>query len=213
MMPLILKAGRADCRRRNEVSGSENNIASGYVFEIDDFAKFEGKTGPYIQYAIARINSILRKAGEIKPGKIVITNPEERDLALKLMQLNNIVLRTHEAKEPSIISDYAYTLAQAFSSFYNTSPIMSAATPEQAASRLQIAKIVRDVLTLLLNLLGIEAPEVMLKKQSDKSFIDKKKGTVLMPFFILIIIRNQLRKFPSASHSLYVSKNSPRAIP
>ena len=142
----------------------KNNIASGYVFEIDDFAKFEGKTGPYIQYAIARINSILRKAGEIKPGKIVITNPEERDLALKLMQLNNIVLRTHEAKEPSIISDYAYTLAQAFSSFYNTSPIMSAATPEQAASRLQIAKIVRDVLTLLLNLLGIEAPEVMLKK-------------------------------------------------
>ena len=47
----------------------------------------------------------------------MITNPEERDLALKLMQLNNIVLRTHEAKEPSIISDYAYTLAQAFSSF------------------------------------------------------------------------------------------------
>lgn len=145
----------------------KNNIASGYVFEIDDFAKFEGKTGPYIQYAIARINSILRKAGEIKPGKVMITNPEERDLALKLMQLNNIVLRTHEAKEPSIISDYAYTLAQAFSSFYNTSPIMSAETPELAASRLQMAKLVRDVLTLLLYLLGIEAPEVMLKKAGE----------------------------------------------
>lgn len=145
----------------------KNNIASGYVFEIDDFAKFEGKTGPYIQYAIARINSILRKAGEIKPGKVMITNPEERDLALKLMQLNNIVLRTHEAKEPSIISDYAYTLAQAFSSFYNTSPIMSAETSELAASRLQIATLVRDVLTLLLYLLGIEAPEVMLKKAGE----------------------------------------------
>ena len=145
----------------------KNNIASGYVFEIDDFAKFEGKTGPYIQYAIARINSILRKAGEIKPGKVMITNPEERDLALKLMQLNNIVLRTHEAKEPSIISDYAYTLAQAFSSFYNTSPIMSAETTELAASRLQMAKLVRDVLTLLLYLLGFEAPEVMLKKAGE----------------------------------------------
>lgn len=142
----------------------KNNIASGYVFEIDDFAKFEGKTGPYIQYAIARINSILRKAGNIKPGRIIITNPEERDLALKLMQLNSIILRTHEAKEPSIISDYAYTLAQTFSSFYNASPIMSAETPELAASRLQIAKIVRDVLALLLYLLGIEAPEIMLKK-------------------------------------------------
>lgn len=145
----------------------KNNIASGYVFELDDFAKFEGKTGPYIQYAVARINSILRKAGELKPGAVVITNQEERDLALKLMQLNNIVMRAHEAKEPSIISDYAYTLAQTFSSFYNASPIMSAASPELAASRLQLAKIVRDVLTLLLYLLGIEAPEVMLKKQSD----------------------------------------------
>lgn len=142
----------------------KNNIASGYVFEVDDFAKFDGKTGPYIQYAIARINSILRKAGDIKPGKVIISNAEERDLALKLMQLSNIIMRTQEAKEPSIISDYAYTLAQTFSSFYNTSPIMSAESQELASSRLQLAKLVRDVLTLLLYLLGIEAPEVMLKK-------------------------------------------------
>ena len=142
----------------------KNNIASGYVFEVDDFAKFDGKTGPYIQYAIARINSILRKAGNIKPGKVIISNAEERDLALKLMQLSNIIMRTQEAKEPSIISDYAYTLAQTFSSFYNASPIMSAESQELASSRLQLAKLVRDVLTLLLYLLGIEAPEVMLKK-------------------------------------------------
>lgn len=142
----------------------KNNIASGYVFEVDDFAKFDGKTGPYIQYAIARINSILRKAGDINPGKVIISNAEERDLALKLMQLSNIIMRTQEAKEPSIISDYAYTLAQTFSSFYNTSPIMSAESQELASSRLQLAKLVRDVLTLLLYLLGIEAPEVMLKK-------------------------------------------------
>lgn len=142
----------------------KNNIASGYVFEVDDFAKFDGKTGPYIQYAIARINSILRKAGDIKPGKVIISNAEERDLALKLMQLSNIIMRTQEAKEPSIISDYAYTLAQTFSSFYNASPIMSAESRDLASSRLQLAKLVRDVLTLLLYLLGIEAPEVMLKK-------------------------------------------------
>ena len=135
----------------------KNNIASGYIFELDDFAKFDGKTGPYIQYAVARINSILRKAGALKGGNVVISNAEERDLALKIMQLNNIVMRAHEAKEPSIISDYAYTLAQTFSSFYNTSPIMSAETP-------QLAALVRDILTLLLNLLGIEAPEIMLKK-------------------------------------------------
>ena len=82
---------------------------------------------------------------------------------MKLLQLNNTVYRAFTEYEPSIISDYAYTLAQIFSSFYNASPIISAETPQLAASRLQLAKLVRDVLALLLYLLGIEAPEVMLK--------------------------------------------------
>lgn len=145
----------------------KNNIASGYIFDLDDFAKFDGKTGPYIQYAVARINSILRKAAEtgIKPAGIIISNKEEKDLALKLAQFNSVVMRAHSEKEPSIISDYAYTLAQTFSSFYNASSIMNAETPELASSRLRLAKLVRDMLKLLLELLGIEAPEVMLKKQ------------------------------------------------
>ena len=144
----------------------KNNIASGYAFEIDDFAKFDGKTGPYIQYAVARINSIMRKAeaAGIKPGKVIISNKEERELALKIAQLNTIIMRTHHDKEPSIISDYAYTLAQAFSSFYNAASIMNAETPELAASRLRLAVLTRDILKQLLYLLGIKAPEVMLKK-------------------------------------------------
>lgn len=144
----------------------KNNTASGYVFELDDFAKFEGKTGPYIQYAIARINSIVRKASEngINPGTITISNREERDLALKLAQLNAVIMRAHAEKEPSILSDYAYTLAQTFSTFYNASSIMNAEDTILAASRLKLAKLVRDILKLLLYLLGIKSPEVMLKK-------------------------------------------------
>ena len=144
----------------------KNNTASGYVFDLDDFAKFEGRTGPYIQYAIARINSILRKAAEkdLRPAKIMITNREERELALKIAQLNTAVMRAHQEKEPSIIADYAYTLAQVFSSFYNASPIMGAETKELAQSRLALAKLLKDILEKLLYLLGIEAPEVMLKK-------------------------------------------------
>ncbi len=141
----------------------KNNIASGYVFELDDFANFDGKTGPYIQYAVARINSIMRKNQNLVPGAVVITNPEERALGLKLTQLSSIVFRAEADKEPSVISDYAYTLAQLFSSFYNASPIMGAETPEIAASRLALAKLTRDVLVKLLYLLGIEAPEAMLK--------------------------------------------------
>ena len=133
---------------------------------MEDFAKFEGKTGPYIQYAIARINSILRKAKEnnVTPKQIVIANNEERCLALKIAQLNAAVWRAHNEKEPSIIADYAYTLAQVFSSFYNASPIMTAETAEQKESRLALAKLVRDILVKLLYLLGIDSPEVMLKK-------------------------------------------------
>ena len=143
----------------------KNSIASGYVFDLEDFAKFDGKTGPYIQYAIARINSILRKAEafNIEKGAIIINNDDERSLALKLAQIENIVFRAHNDKEPSIIADYAYTLAQTFSGFYNACPIMNAEDKNIMQSRLSLAYMVKETLTLMLFLLGIEAPEVMLK--------------------------------------------------
>lgn len=143
----------------------KNTITSGYIFELDDFAKFEGKTGPYIQYAIARINSVLRKAqaNVLSFGAIVLQAPEERTLALKLAQVHNVVMRAHTEKEPSIIAEYTYNLAQTFSTFYNACPVMTAQTPELVSSRLKLAKLTRDVLKLMLYLLGIEAPEVMLK--------------------------------------------------
>lgn len=146
----------------------KNTIGSGYVFELEDFAKFEGKTGPYIQYAVARINSMLRKAkaNGMTFGKVVLKASEERTLALKLAQLHNVVMRAHNEKEPSIIADYTYTLAQTFSTFYNACSVMNAESSELAASRLTLAKLVRDVLTLMLCLLGIEAPEVMLKAEN-----------------------------------------------
>lgn len=146
----------------------KNTIVSGYIFDLEDFAKFEGKTGPYIQYAIARINSILRKAKEnsMDFGNIVLQAPEERVLALKLAQVHNVVMRAHSEKEPSIIADYAYSLAQIFSTFYSACPIISAGVSNLAASRLKLAKLVRDILTLMLYLLGIEAPEIMLKSEN-----------------------------------------------
>lgn len=146
----------------------KNTISSGYMFELDDFAKFEGKTGPYIQYAIARINSVLRKAtaNGLQEGKIILNMPEERTLALKLAQIHNVVMRAHSDKEPSIIAEYAYNLAQSFSTFYNACSVMNAESAQLAASRLRLAKLTRDVLKLALYLLGIEAPEVMLKAEN-----------------------------------------------
>ena len=74
-------------------------------------------------------------------------------------------MRAYAEAEPSILSDYAYTLAQTFSSFYNVSSIMNAEDKILASSRLRLAGLTRDVLKLLLKLLGIRSPEVMLKKQ------------------------------------------------
>jgi arginyl-tRNA synthetase len=105
----------------------------------------------------------MRKNADVQAGKIIITNNEERNLALKIAQMSNVIMRSASEKEPSIISDYAYTLAQLFSSFYNASPVKGAETVEIASSRVGLAKLTRDVLTTLLYLLGIEAPEVMPK--------------------------------------------------
>lgn len=143
----------------------KNTASSGYIFDVEDFAKFEGKTGPYIQYAIARINSVLRKAEEngMNTGAIILLEPDERALALKLAAFENTINRAAAEKEPSIIADYAYNLAQIFSSFYNTCPMMTADDAKIKASRLALAKLVRNMLKQLLYLLGIDSPEKMLK--------------------------------------------------
>ena len=91
------------------------------------------------------------------PGAAVLSVYNE------LAQVENIITRAYNDKEPSIIADYAYTLSQTFSSFYNACPIMAASDKSLAQSRLKLAFLVCKTLKLMLNLLGIEAPEKMLK--------------------------------------------------
>lgn len=143
----------------------KSTVGSGYIFDLEDFAKFEGKTGPYIQYAVARINSILRKAADLDltEGEVIIKEPDERTLSLKIAGFENAVWRASEIYEPSIIADYVYNLAQIFSSFYNTCPILSISDQKLISSRLKLARLTRDVLKCSLYLLGIESPEKMLK--------------------------------------------------
>ncbi len=139
-----------------------NNISSDYIFDTDNFANFEGKTGPYMQYAIARINSIMKKT-ELTAGDMHISENEERKLALKLADFHNAIIKAYEDKEPSIISDYAYGLAQTFSSFYNACSIMKA-EEKIAKSRISLALLTKKQLQLCLDLLGISYLDEMLKK-------------------------------------------------
>ena len=136
----------------------KNNIASGYVFELDDFANFDGKTGPYIQYAVPESIRSCAKS-ESGAGRGCHHQPRRTRSRVKADAIKQHRFRAEADKEPSVISDYAYTLAQLFSSFYNASPIMGAETSEIAVSRLALAKLTRDVLVKLLYLLGIERPK------------------------------------------------------
>ncbi len=140
-----------------------NHPVANYVFDLDRFMRFEGKTGPYLQYAAVRIKSILRKAeaqGD-KPGKILPPEPGERDLLLALGALPDAIAAAYEERGPNKIADYAFGLAQTFSSYYNQFHILSEQNKALLQSRLALCAVTLRTLELSLSLLGIEVPERM----------------------------------------------------
>ncbi|MFZ0268610.1 arginine--tRNA ligase [Caulobacter sp.] len=141
----------------------QNFRGTSYVFDLDRFTSFEGKTGPYLLYQSVRIKSILRKAAEQKviSGPIVVGEPAERDLTLLLDAFEGALSEAYDKKAPNFIAEHAYKLAQTFSKFYAACPILSADEPAVRASRLALAETTLKQLELALNLLGIEAPERM----------------------------------------------------
>jgi arginyl-tRNA synthetase len=141
----------------------QNFRGTSYVFDLDRFTSFEGKTGPYLLYQSVRIKSILRKAAEQKvvSGPIVVGEPAERDLTLLLDAFEGALSEAYDKKAPNFIAEHAYKLAQTFSKFYAACPILSADDEATRASRLALAETTLKQLELALNLLGIEAPERM----------------------------------------------------
>jgi arginyl-tRNA synthetase len=141
----------------------QNFRGTSYVFDLDRFTSFEGKTGPYLLYQSVRVKSLLRKAADegATAGPIVIAEPSERDLALTLDAFDQAVAEAYDKKAPNAVAEHAYRLAQAFSKFYGACPILAAPTPEIRASRLSLAAAVLAQLETALNLLGVETPERM----------------------------------------------------
>ncbi|MES1156830.1 MAG: arginine--tRNA ligase [Alphaproteobacteria bacterium] len=139
-----------------------NFRGTSYVFDLDRFMSFEGKTGPYLLYQAVRIKSILRKAEEqgVKAGAIAVSEPAERALALALDAFDGAFDAAIEKRAPHFLAEHAYALAQAFSGFYSHCPILPE-TGEVRASRLALATATLKQLALTLDLLGIEIPERM----------------------------------------------------
>lgn len=140
----------------------QNFRGTSYVFDLDRFSSFEGKTGPYLLYQAVRIKSVLRKAADegAQAGAIVVGEAAERDLVLLLDAFDQALVDAYDKKAPNFVAEHAYKLAQAFSKFYAACPILSAAA-ELKASRLALATTTLAQLEQALDLLGIEAPERM----------------------------------------------------
>jgi arginyl-tRNA synthetase len=140
-----------------------NNRISGYVFDLERFTRFEGKTGPYLQYAAVRIKSILRRANEqnFEIGEPVIRSEEERRLALQLLSLPEALLAAEDKRAPNYLCDYVFTLAQEFSRFYTEHHILSETDTDLRAARLALCAAALAIMEQFLSLLGIDVPERM----------------------------------------------------
>jgi arginyl-tRNA synthetase len=140
-----------------------NHRTTDYIFDLARFSRFEGKTGPYLQYAAVRIQSILRKAREqgFAVGTPAIHSAEERDLVLQLLSVSDAMLAAEEKRAPNILCDYAFTLAQNFSRFYAAHHILSEEDQGLRAARLGLCARALDTMTRTLDLLGIAVPQRM----------------------------------------------------
>ncbi len=144
-------------------SDLSNGRLTNYIFDLDRFVSFEGKTGPYLLYAAVRIKSLARRAeaAGVKPGPITVELDAERALVLALDGFNDALRGTYEKRMPHILCDHVYTLAQAFSSFWVAAPVLTEADPVKKASRLALSMATLKQLELGLGLIGIEIPERM----------------------------------------------------
>ena len=138
-----------------------NHRTTDYVFDLERFSKFEGKTGPYLQYAAVRIRSILRKAELVSAAPAVLRTPEERAVILALLALPDAMAAAEDKRAPNILCDYAFNLAQAFSRFYAAHHVLNEADAGLRAARLALCGVTLAALTRVLDLLGIAVPERM----------------------------------------------------
>jgi len=133
------------------------------VFTWDKALALDGNSGPYLQYANARLNSLLDKyrtsvGKDPAEQKLTLGTDAEKALALHLLQYPNAVQRAGDGCKPSILADYLYQLSQLYSSFYQSAPVLKA-EPEVRDSRIRLCDAVSKVLRGGLALLGIPTPE------------------------------------------------------
>jgi len=145
---------------------SQNRL-SDYVFDWSKMLAMNGNTATYLQYAYARIQSIFRK-GDVRPEqirgrkpKILLSNPAERGLGVRLLRLPEVLELAALELKPNILTDYLFDLANAFSTFFEECPVLKAESDERRDSRLALCDLTASTLKFGLKLLGIEVVDRM----------------------------------------------------
>ncbi|MEA2000462.1 MAG: arginine--tRNA ligase [Actinomycetota bacterium] len=139
----------------------QNHRSSNYMFDIERFTSFDGKTGPYLLYGAVRMMSVLREAGSrgLQSGPVVpAVREQERNLMLQLTRLPEAVARAAEHRAPNHIAEYTYELVADFSRFYEACHILREPDTARQSSWLHLVETSLAELKLLLDLLGIEVP-------------------------------------------------------
>ena len=139
---------------------------SAYVFDWDRMISFRGNTGPYLQYATARIRSIFRRAGgdadpALRGSRVAVTAAPERALALRLLDFGAVVTGVGETAEPHRLCAYLFDVASLFTAFYEECPVLKAEPESLRASRLALCALTLSVLSTGLGLLGVPVPDRM----------------------------------------------------
>ena len=135
-----------------------HSVASNVIFDWEKMMNLEGNSGPYLQYTVARINSVLAKGGKVKELKNVVFNHEEEIILRTLVRFPEIIASAGFNYSPNTLCNFLYDLAQKFNSFYNKHKIIGG---ENENFRLKLSFGVGTVLKTGLKLLGIETPERM----------------------------------------------------
>lgn len=137
-----------------------NEISKNYILDFDKFTSFDGKTGPYLQYTMARINSILQKAGKFDE-EIDIQTEDERKIIKEILKLAESYELCYQNKSLHTLCAQSYVVASAFSTLYNNIKILSEPNVKRRASLLSLCRLVFKSLKQALWVLAIEIPERM----------------------------------------------------
>ena len=132
-----------------------------YIFDIEKFCDLNGKTGVYLLYSIVRAKSLLNKASDINDSLIKINGLQDRDVLVKLLQVDSTLNKAFEERSLSFITDYLYQLSKSYNSFYDANKVLIESDEELKQSWIYITRKFVEVASTLTNILAIDIPNKM----------------------------------------------------